>query len=61
MATISSNRTKLLARFPEPQAALRATVFVESHAELIHRAESPPRLSGSAPATLRQDRAAVTP
>ncbi|MBU6277371.1 MAG: hypothetical protein KGQ61_12105 [Planctomycetes bacterium] len=39
MATISSIRTKLLAQFPEPQATLMATVFVESHDELIHRAE----------------------
>jgi hypothetical protein len=39
MATISSIRTKLLEQFPEPQATLMATVFVESHDELIHRAE----------------------
>ena len=39
MATISSIRTKLLAQFSEPQATLMATVFVESHDELIHRAE----------------------
>lgn len=39
MATISSIRTKLLSQFPEPQATLMATVFVESHDELIHRAE----------------------
>ncbi|MFZ4732751.1 MAG: hypothetical protein ACOYK7_09475 [Pirellulales bacterium] len=39
MATISSIRTKLLEQFPEPQASLMATVFVESHDELIHRAE----------------------
>ena len=39
MATISSIRTRLLEQFPEPQATLMATVFVESHDELIHRAE----------------------
>ncbi|MBM3953789.1 MAG: hypothetical protein FJ309_04105 [Planctomycetes bacterium] len=39
MATISSIRTKLLEQFPEPQATLMATVFVESHDELIHHAE----------------------
>jgi hypothetical protein len=39
MATIPQIRTRLLEGFPEPQADLLAHVFVESHDELVTKAE----------------------
>lgn len=39
MATIPQIRNRLLAGFPDPQATLLATVFVESHDELVTKAE----------------------
>jgi hypothetical protein len=39
MATIPHIRTRLLQEFPEPQADLLARVFVESHDELVTKAE----------------------
>jgi hypothetical protein len=39
MATIPHIRSRLLAGFPEPQADLLAHVFVESHDELVTKAE----------------------
>jgi len=39
MATIPSIRNRLLQEFPEPQADLLARVFVESHDELVTKAE----------------------
>jgi hypothetical protein len=39
MATIPTIRSRLLQEFPEPQADLLARVFVESHDELVTKAE----------------------
>ena len=39
MATIPHIRNRLLQEFPEPQADLLARVFVESHDELVTKAE----------------------
>ncbi len=39
MATIPQIRNRLLQQFPEPQADLLARVFVESHDELVTKAE----------------------
>jgi len=39
MATIPTIRNRLLQEFPEPQADLLARVFVESHDELVTKAE----------------------
>jgi hypothetical protein len=39
MATIPGIRSRLLEQFPEPQADLLARVFVESHDELVTKAE----------------------
>jgi hypothetical protein len=39
MATISTIRSRLLPDFPQPQADLLARVFVESHDELVTKAE----------------------